>query len=99
MEELQDEEVVQFLRACDRVLNQENFDDYLRKESYLVAVNTIAGKSKHCNYCMYCDNHRSCLATRKKRITHKLCWKARNILLLKEAGLYGEKINTPTGVN
>lgn len=79
---------------CEAELKKDTFDDYLRKQKYAVARDTIAGRSLHCNYCCYCYKHISCMMSIKERIEKALCWKAMNRYLLIKEDLYGTKIRT-----
>lgn len=82
-------------RNMESELNSESFDTQLRKEMYKAYKEILSqGKSKICWNCMYCDKIKGvCINNLKVEIKMKSCYKARNIYLLKKAGLYGEKRN------
>lgn len=90
-----------FFAECNKVLREKSFDTLLNEEAYKIAHTLVkGGQGKICNYCMYCDKlNKKCLASRTQRVKQKLCWKANNILLLKKAGMYGQKRNIKNGVN
>ena len=81
------------------MLKEVSFNTELEIEFYTVAKETKPAKSKHCSCCMYCEQGKGCLATPNQRIYKHLCWKAKNIYILKKEGLYGEKIKSSTSVN
>ena len=86
-------EILAFYRDCQEMLNELSFDEKLNMSAYK-AYKEIErkGHAKCCNNCMYKDISKGCcFASDKQRIFQKLCWKAKNVTLLKEKNMYGEK--------
>lgn len=88
-------ELDKFNYECDRVLEEKTFDEEINEEAYRIAHSlTVGGSGEICNHCMYKDCiKKCCLASRTQRVRQRLCWKANNRLILKKAGLYGQKRN------
>lgn len=90
-----------FHHDCKAMLNTPTFDEFLRKEKYK-AYKAIEnrGENKICFNCMYCDRiNQKCINNLVIEKKMESCYKARNMFLLKKAGLYGAKRNTKTGVD
>lgn len=88
-----DKESIKFHQACKDMLNKESFDDFIKKEKYK-AYKYIAceGKDSICRNCMYCDMiNQKCVNNLRVELKMESCYKAKNIYLLKKAGLYGQK--------
>lgn len=96
-----DQEAEEFHKACKKLLNEESFDNILRREMYNAYKEILSrGKSKVCINCIYCDvNKGECLNTMKVEKKMLYCWKAKNRLILKKVGLYGQKRNIKTGID
>ena len=63
------------------------------------ALSRNAGRNKTCKHCLYCEHGRNCLLTYEQRIGMKACYRARNIRLLKEHEIYGQKTNIQTSAH
>lgn len=88
------------IAACNDELKRETFDDYLNQESYRLAKKRESQALPMCRYCMYNDKIKGkCLANKRQRAEQRLCWRARNILLLRRNGLYGNKTRSPRGID
>lgn len=96
-----DYEAEEFHKACNKVLHEESFDKILRREMYNAYKEILSrGKSKVCHNCIYCDRTKGeCMNTMVVEKKMIYCWKAKNKLILKKAGLYGQERNIKTGVD
>lgn len=89
------------LFACNIELKRKSFDDYLREEKYKACKETTnKGRNDICFNCIACDKiNGKCLVQERQRIESGLCWKAKNIHILKRSGLYGQKRTVKSGVD
>ena len=91
-----DLELELFYRDCNRILKERNFDYYLDKETEEVYYSIRnPGNGRICQYCKYRNEEtKKCQLKPKKALEIRACRNARNIKLLTEAGLYGQKTTT-----